>query len=320
MNKAVLACLFAVGLGAVAWIGKGFVGTHDVALLMTMVIAAVYALGAWEVWQFRGVTVSLATALADIPRPLAVLSDWVGGLPRSVQQAVRSRIEGERTALPGLALTPYLVGLLVMLGMLGTFLGMVVTFKGAVFALEGSTDLQTIRGALAEPIKGLGLSFGTSVAGVATSAVLGLMSAVCRRERLAVVRELDARMATDFKPFTLAHQRNEAYQAMQFQAHALPDVVEALQAIVRQVDSRHQQLNEQMLARQAQFHADVSVAYTDLARSVAQSLADSLAASARIAGDSLQPIVESAMTRMASDAHTLHQQFQQTADAHLHGL
>ncbi|MBY0466750.1 MAG: DUF802 domain-containing protein, partial [Burkholderiales bacterium] len=46
----------------------------------------------------------------------------------------------------------------------------------------------------------------------------------------------------------------------------------------------------------------------------------SLAASARIAGDSLQPIVESAMTRMARDAHTLHQQFQQTADAHLHGL
>ena len=43
------------------------------------------------------------------------------------------------------ALAPYLVGLLVLLGMLGTFLGMVVTFKGAVFALEGSTDLQAIR-------------------------------------------------------------------------------------------------------------------------------------------------------------------------------
>jgi hypothetical protein len=320
MNKAVLAILFAVGLLAVAWIGMGFVGSNGVALLMTGVIGAVYVLGAWEVWRFRGVTVSLAAALVLMPMPLLVLSDWVGGLPHSIQHAVRSRIEGERTALPGLSLTPYLVGLLVMLGMLGTFLGMVVTFKGAVFALEGSTDLPTIRAALAEPIKGLGLSFGTSVAGVATSALLGMMSAVCRRERLAVVRELDARMATDFKPFTLAHQRNEAYQAMQVQAKALPDVVEALQTIVRQVDSRNQLMNEQMLARQTQFHADVERAYTHLASSVAQALNDSLSASARIAGDSLQPVVESAIARMALDAQTLHQQFRQSADAHLQGL
>jgi len=95
-----------------------------------------------------------------------------------LQPSVRARIEGERVGLPGPSLTPYLVGLLVMLGMLGTFLGMVMTFKGAVFALEGSADLQAIRAALAAPIKGLGLSFGTSVAGVATSALLGLVSAL----------------------------------------------------------------------------------------------------------------------------------------------
>ena len=72
-------------------------------------------------------------------------------VPGALRNTVRQRIEGERAALPGPALTPYLVGLLVMLGMLGTFLGMVVTFKGAVFALEGSTDLQAIRAALAAP-------------------------------------------------------------------------------------------------------------------------------------------------------------------------
>jgi hypothetical protein len=69
-----------------------------------------------------------------------------------------------------------------MLGMLGTFLGMVVTLKGAVFALEGTSDLAAIRAAFATPIKGLGLAFGTSVAGVASSAMLGLMAALsnCR--------------------------------------------------------------------------------------------------------------------------------------------
>lgn len=320
MNRAMLATLFAVGLMAVAWVGLGFVGSNGLALLMTVVIGMVFSLGAWEVWRFRGVTVALAASLANVRQPVAGLDDWVGGLPQSVQHAVRTRIEGERTSLPGLALTPYLVGLLVMLGMLGTFLGMVVTFKGAVFALEGSTDLQAIRAALAEPIKGLGLSFGTSVAGVATSALLGLMSAVCRRERMGVVRQLDARIATHFKPFTLAHQRSETYQALQLQARVLPDVVDKLQAIVLQMEARSQHMNEQLLARQAQFHTEVAVAYTGLARSVEQALTDSLSASARIAGESLQPVVERAMTRMAAEAQTQHLQLREVAESHLKGL
>ena len=162
-----LALAFALGLLAVMWVGAGFVGTNWAALVMTLVIAGVYLLGAAEIRQFRAVTASLAASLAHIPKPLEQVNDWLSGLHPAVQNAVRLRIEGERVALPGLALTPYLVGLLVMLGMLGTFLGMIVTFKGAVFALEGSTDLQAIRAALAAPIKGLGLSFGTSVAGVA---------------------------------------------------------------------------------------------------------------------------------------------------------
>src|SRR3978361_462017 len=96
-----------------------------------------------------------------------------------------------------------------MVVMLGAFLGMVVPFRGAVFALEGSTDLQAIRSALAAPIKGLGLSFGTSVAGVAASAMLGLMSAVSRRERLELARQLDALLATTLLPFSRVHQRQE---------------------------------------------------------------------------------------------------------------
>src|SRR5450830_747470 len=134
-----------------AW---GFVGTSWVALLMTGVIAGAYLLGALEVRRFRAATQALQEALAGLTQAPAELSSWLQQLPLALRHAVRLRVEGERAALPGLALTPYLVGLLVMLGMLGTFLGMVITFKGAVFALEGSTDLQAIRSALAAPIKG----------------------------------------------------------------------------------------------------------------------------------------------------------------------
>ena len=175
MKKHLFTAAFVLGAAAVVWVGSGFVGANLLALTMTAVIGAVYVFGALELRQFRQATATLATALAAIPEPLPSLNGWLANVHASLQNPVRLRIEGERIGLPGPALTPYLVGLLVMLGMLGTFLGMVVTLNGAVFALEGTTDLQAIRSALAAPIKGLGLAFGTSVAGVAASAMLGLM-------------------------------------------------------------------------------------------------------------------------------------------------
>jgi uncharacterized protein YqgV (UPF0045/DUF77 family) len=306
-NRLFFAGAFALGLTAVVWVGWGFVGTSAIALTMTLAIGAVYLLGAQEIRRFRALTAALARALAEVPQPLAQLSDWLDRVPPALQGPVRARIEGERGALPGLALTPYLIGLLVMLGMLGTFLGLVVTFRGAVFTLEGTADLQAIRSALAEPIKGLGLAFGTSVVGVATSAMLGLMSAISRRERLQVVRELDTQVATVFRPFSLAHQRNETFKALQLQAGALPAVVNQLQALMEQMERRGQQLDEQLLARQEAFHREANTAYQNLGQSVARSLSDSLSASARIAGETLQPVVENAMTAIAAESSRLHE-------------
>ena len=133
-------------------------------------------LGAAELTRFGQATGTLQRALGDLPEDLPQLGDWLARLHPTLQNPVRLRIEGERSALPGPALTPYLVGLLVLLGMLGTFLGMVVTLNGTVTALESTTDLQAIRSSLAAPVKGLGLAFGTSVAGVAASAMLGALA------------------------------------------------------------------------------------------------------------------------------------------------
>ncbi|MDB5940802.1 MAG: hypothetical protein JWQ13_368 [Ramlibacter sp.] len=307
MSKRFFAVAFAIGLVTVAWVGIGFAGTSWMALAMTAAIGGVYLLGAFELRQFRAAGAALSAALADIPQPLSSLGDWLERVPPTLRNAVRLRIEGERGGLPGPALTPYLVGLLVMLGMLGTFLGMVVTFKGAVFALQGSADLQAMRSALAEPIKGLGLAFGTSVAGVAASAMLGLMSAISRRERLDVGRQLDGRIATVLRPFSLAHQRHETFRALQAQATALPEVFGKLEALMERIDRRSQQLDEQLLGRQAQFHGDVRLAYTGLAQAVGASLQDSLAAGALAAGESIRPVVESAMAQIVREAQRLHE-------------
>ncbi len=312
---------FATGLAAIAWVGVGFAGTHALALAMTVAIAAAYLLGAYELRQYRADTAALADALAQAPAPEATsLGDWLARVPAALRTAVRLRIESGRGALPGPALTPYLVGLLVMLGMLGTFLGMVVTFRGAVFALEGSTDLQAIRAALAEPIRGLGLSFGTSVAGVAASAMLGLMSALCRRERLAVARVLDASVATVLRPYSPAHQREEALRATQAQAVALPQLVDRLDALMSNIEQRSQQLDERLLAAQARFQQDAAASYTTLARDVGTALQDSLAAGARAAGESIRPVMEATMAQIAQDQARQEAQRLQAWSQQLQGL
>jgi hypothetical protein len=320
MHKHLFTGAFLLGAMAVVWIGAGFVVSHPLALGVTLLIAAVYGFGALELHQFRQATGSLSAALAAIPDTLSNLGDWLSPLPPSLQNPVRLRIEGERTGLPGPALTPYLVGLLVMLGMLGTFLGMVVTLNGAAFSLQGSTDLQAIRTALAAPIKGLGLAFGTSVAGVAASAMLGLMSAVSRRERMQAAQLLDSKIATSLRSFSLGHQRQETYQALQFQARALPAVADQLQAMMAQMEQLSQQLNQRLLSNQEGFHGEVKGLYRELATSVDQSLKDSLSQSAQVAGESLKPVLEAALSGMAREARVLHERVIDTAQAQLDGL
>ncbi|WP_235516243.1 DUF802 domain-containing protein, partial [Acidovorax sp. Root219] len=321
MNKSVMAGVFAAGLAVVGWVAWGFVGTSPLALAMTAVIAGVYLLGAYELTQFRSASTSLAAALADDPAPpQADLGAWLERLHPALRTPVRQRIEGERVALPGPALTPYLVGLLVMLGMLGTFLGMVVTFNGAVFALEASSNLEAIRAALAAPIKGLGLAFGTSVAGVATSAMLGLMSAIARRERLQVLRLLDTRIATVLRPFSATHRREAMFAALQAQAQAMPLIAERLQGLMEGLERRHGQLNEQLVTQQQGFHRDAASAYTTLASTVGASLQENLTTSARQAGETIRPVVEQAMTALAQEAERSHQRLREATDAQMQAL
>jgi phage-related tail protein len=87
--------------------------------------------------------------------------------------------------------------------------------------------------------------------------MLGLISALSRRERMLTAQLLDTRIATVLRGFSLAHQRQEAFRALQFQAQALPDVVDQLQAMMAQMARREQQLNERLLGNQESFHSEV---------------------------------------------------------------
>lgn len=261
----------------------------------------IYLAGALELYRYQRATATLDHALAATTEPPADLAAWLAPLHPSLRNATRLRIAGERVALPGPALTPYLVGLLVLLGMLGTFLGMVATLRGTGIALESATDLQAIRASLAAPVKGLGFAFGTSVAGVAASAMLGLLSALCRRERIQAGQALDARIASTLRPHSLAHQREASFQLLQRQAEGMPALVDRLQAMLAAMAQHSQAVNDGLaqqsrqltdaLTRQSQTLADTLTRQSDtLAERLdrqSQTLASSLDEQSRRLGASL---------------------------------
>lgn len=329
MNKLLIATAFSLGAMAVMWMGWGFIGSDALALTVTLVIGAVYTIGFMELLQYRHATSTLSKSMFDLTNAgsgkvvepkVGDLDAWLNKLDLSLRSAVRLRIEGERVGLPAPVLTPYLVGLLVMLGLLGTFFGMVETLRGAVLAMEGTTELQTMRAALAAPIKGLGLAFGTSVAGVAASAMLGLISTLSRRDRMLATRELDANTATIFREYSLVHSREKTFKALQNQSQALPEVAGKLHEMATQIEKMSENLGVKMIDNQNAFHESVKNIFTDLTASVDKSLKETLTDSGRLAGESIRPIIKEAMEDFSKETQQTHQLLTTTAQKQFENL
>ncbi|CAE6806594.1 MULTISPECIES: DUF802 domain-containing protein [Paraburkholderia] len=320
MSRYLNLVVFLVGLAAVCWIGGGYVGSNVLALAVTLLIGVCYVAGALELRRYSQATSTLARAVADLSGPPASLGAWLEPLHPSLRNAVRLRVEGERVALPGPALTPYLVGLLVLLGMLGTLLGMVATLRGTGMALESATDLQAIRDSLGAPVKGLGFAFGTSIAGVATSAMLGLLSALCRRERIDAAQLLDVKIATTLRIYSQTHQREESFKLLQRQAEVMPTLVERLQAMMTAIEQQSLALNERQLASQDAFHNRAEATYTRLAASVEQSLKESVAESTRAASAALQPVMAATLAGLARETAAMHDTVTHAVQQQLDGL
>ena len=299
--------IFLVGLAAVGWIGVGYLGTNLLALAVVLLIAACYVAGALELQRYRQATATLVRAVDAAAQPVADLGAWLGQLHPSLRDAVRQRVEGGRVPLPAPALTPYLVGLLVLVGMLGTLLGMMSTLRGTGLALESASDLAALRASIAAPVKGLAFAFGTSIAGVATSAMLGLLAALCRRERVEAAQGLDAAIATTLRMHSQPHQREEAFKLLQRQVDTMPTLVTQLQATLSAMEQQSLATSERQLAQQTAFHDRTEAVHTRLAASVQQSLLEGAAESARATGAALQPVMEATMAAIARNAATLHE-------------
>ncbi|WP_367382443.1 DUF802 domain-containing protein [Stenotrophomonas cyclobalanopsidis] len=312
--------VFLVGLLAVCWIGIGYVAVHPLGAAVAAIIAACYIAGGVELFRYRQASNGLRTALNDLGTAKDALAPWLERVPVSLRNAVRLRVEGERIALPGPVLTPYLVGLLVLLGMLGTLLGMMDTLRGTGLALQSATDMAAIRGSLASPVQGLAVAFGTSIAGVASSAMLGLLSALLRRDRLQVVQQLDRAIAGELHPYSQAWQRAESLRLLQAQSAALPALVDRLQAMTSAFEQHSTAANERLLTGQSDFLTHSQALQERLAVSLQQSLREGAEASAAAIAGALQPMAETTLAGLANHGQALHARVESAVQQQLAGL
>ena len=96
---------------------------------------------------------------------------------RSVLDSLASRLDESRD------LSRYLVGLLIFLGLLGTFWGLLETVQSIGGAIEGldvtstqsATLFDQLKRGLQAPLQGMGLSFSSSLLGLAGSLILGFL-------------------------------------------------------------------------------------------------------------------------------------------------
>jgi hypothetical protein len=112
----------------------------------------------------------------------AILGDRVGRMAIS-SQIMRGLLDSIATRLDeGRDISRYMTGLLVFLGLLGTFWGLIETvgsvggvIKNLQVGGEAGAIFENLREGLAAPLGGMGISFSSSLFGLAGSLVLGFL-------------------------------------------------------------------------------------------------------------------------------------------------
>lgn len=192
---------------------------------------------------------------------------------------LRARLDRVPLGVPRASFTPYLVGLLVMLGLLGTFLGLFETLRGAREVLTTSGDVEALRAGLSTPMGGLMRSFGTSAAGVCASAMLGLAAVFCRRAGSQFGVALHAAASGPFARFAAAHRQLVALEQLAKQGEALPAAAEALSAAATRIDTLRSEWAQSHHAATSDISTKLTEATAEVTRVVSGGIQEAAAAS-----------------------------------------
>jgi hypothetical protein len=218
------------------------------------------------------------------PMRALMSSSQTGGLStaalRSILDSIASRLDEQRD------ITRYLTGLLVFLGLLGTFWGLLGTIGSINTVIQGldagtgqtADILNTLKESLSAPLNGMGTAFSTSLFGLAGSLILGFLDLQAGRAQNRFYNELENWLSSvtdvshDFAPAVarvaatgsaeelkvLSEQLIKITQeggGNQRSTAAMASLAEGIQGLVRNMRTEQQMLRDWIEAQQEESKA-----------------------------------------------------------------
>src|SRR6202045_72198 len=143
----------------------------------------------------------MASILGDRMGRMAISSTMM----RGILDSIATRLDEARD------ISRYMTGLLVFLGLLGTFWGLIVTVGSVgnvINTLKVGGDAQStfdsLRGGLGAPLTGMGISFSSSLFGLAGSLVLGFLDLQTSQAQNRFYTDLEDWLATTVRDLGVA--------------------------------------------------------------------------------------------------------------------
>ncbi len=196
--------------------------------------------------------------------PMATLLNAGAGARGLSTQTTRAILDSVGTRLDeGRELNRYLVGLLVFLGLLGTFWGLLETvhsISGVIDSMKTSGDTATmfddLKSGLSAPIAGMSVSFTSSLFGLAGSLILGFLDLQAGQAQNRFYTELEDFLASHVE--TAASASADKAVAVtegvdpRKSAAAIASLAEGIQSLVTHMRQEQQQIRDWVEAQSAQ--------------------------------------------------------------------
>ncbi len=224
----------ALGLVIPLWVITTYAHEDDLrAIVVSLLIMGGFAFGIYWLWYYAAQFAAHERELRSLDASQPV-ERQLDKLPPGLGRVVLERLHGGRPVPNGALGTfiPYLIGALVLLGLIGTFIGLVDTLRGTRVALETTSELEALRSSLLAPIAGLARAFGTSLSGVATSLILGLCSTLTRRAEIRLNHSIALLCPGPQSPLHPVTRQTAALEDLVEQGVAMPKLIAEFRASV----------------------------------------------------------------------------------------
>jgi hypothetical protein len=209
-----------------------------------------------------GRTVPMPSLLA----PMAAMLHAGAGTSGLSTITTRAILDSVATRLDeGRELSRYLVGLLVFLGLLGTFWGLLETvhsISGVIDSMKTGVDTKTmfddLKTGLSAPIAGMSISFTSSLFGLAGSLILGFLDLQAGQAQNRFYSEFEEFLASHVQTTPIVDPAPEprvvAQPAIEHQrnAAAIATLAEGIQALVGHMRTEQQQIRDWVDAQAVQ--------------------------------------------------------------------